>query len=247
MNIFFRIENKFQKINAKEDFEKLSERVISNIENIFNHFKGEKIIIVYKKQILEFISTKQKDFKILMQENGNNVEQVIVLINGKIDKKLTEFKNSIQNELTDVETKIAKEMESIGISETSLIEREVKFERSLGRKILLGFHLCTLGISTIGYGLLYALPNYLINKVLDNRRYDQFIDGQKDYINRLMKSYSKSIKKNIEKFKKLSLENARRLLGLLKSNNIETDDFWKEAKKQYIKIYSDYKSLKHLD
>ena len=87
----------------------------------------------------------------------------------------------------------------------------------------------------------------MINKVLDNRRYDQFIDEQKDYINRLMKSYSKSIKKNIEKFKKLSLENARRLLGLLKSNNIETDDFWKDAKKQYIKIYSDYKSLKHLD
>ena len=186
-----------------------------------------------------------------MQENGNNVEQVIVLINEKIDKKLTEFKNSIQNELTDVETKIAKEMESIGISETSLIERKVKFERSLGREILLGFHWCTLGISTlvfgIGYGLLYALPNYLINKALDNRRYDQFIDEQKDYINRLMKSYSKSIKKNIEKFKKLSLENARRLLGLLKSNNIETDDFWKEAKKQYIKIYSDYKSLNHLD
>jgi hypothetical protein len=62
-----------------------------------------------------------------------------------------------------------------------------------------------------------------------------------------MKSYSKSIKKNIENFKKLNLENARRLLGLLKPNCIETDEFWKDAKTQYIKIYNDYKSLKHLD
>ena len=251
MNIFFRIENNFQKIDAKEDFEKLSKRVISNIENIFNQFKGEEIIIEYKNQILEFINIKQKDFKILMQENGNNVEQVIVLINGKIDTKLEEFKKSIQNELTNVENKIAKEMETIGISETSLIEKGVKFEKSLGYKILLGINFCTLGIAPIalgiGYGLLYALPNYLINKAFDNRRYNQFIDEQKDYINRLMKSYSKSIKKNIEKFKKLSLENARRLLGVLKSNNIETDEYWKEAKKQYNKIYNDYKSLKHLD
>ena len=49
MNIFFRIENKFQKIDAKEDFEKISKKVINNIENIFNQFKGEKIIIKYKK------------------------------------------------------------------------------------------------------------------------------------------------------------------------------------------------------
>ena len=49
MNIFFRIENKFQKIDAKEDFEKISKRVINNIENIFNQFKREKIIIKYKK------------------------------------------------------------------------------------------------------------------------------------------------------------------------------------------------------
>jgi hypothetical protein len=143
MNIFFRIENKFQKIDAKEDFEKLSKRVISNIENIFNQFKGEEIIKEYKNQILEFINIKQKDFKILMQENGNNIEQVIVLIHEKIDKQLEEFKSSIQKELTDIENKIAQEMENIGISKTSLIERGIKYEKSLGVKILMGFHYCT--------------------------------------------------------------------------------------------------------
>ena len=114
----------------------------------------------------------------------------------------------------------------------------------------MGFHYCTFGLATIafgiGYGLLYALPNYLINKAFDYRKYKQFIDEEKEYLNKLMKSYSNSIKKNLEKFKKLSF-NAKRLLGLLESNNIETDEFWKEAKEQYIKIYNDYKSLKHLD
>ena len=251
MNIFFRIKNKFQKKNAKEDFEKISKKVINNMENIFNEFKGEKIIIEYKKQILEFINIKQKDFKILMQENGNNIEQVIFLINEKINKKIEEFRKSIQEELTGLETKIAKEMTNIGISETSLIDREIKYEETLGVKILMGFHYCTFGLTTIafgiGYGLLYALPNFLINKAFDDRKYKQFIDEEKEYLNKLMKSYSNSIKKNLEKFKKLSFENANRLLGLLESNSIETDEFWKEAKEQYIKIYNDYKSLKHLD
>ena len=62
----------------------------------------------------------------------------------------------------------------------------------------MGFHYCTLEISTlafgIGYGLFFALPNFLINKAFDERKYNLFIDDQKDYIKRLMKSYSKSIK-----------------------------------------------------
>ena len=78
-----------------------------------------------------------------MQENGNNIEQVIVLIDEKIDKQLEEFKSSRQKELTDVENKIAQEIENIGISETSLIERGIKYEKSLGVKILMGFHYYT--------------------------------------------------------------------------------------------------------
>ena len=251
MNIFFRIENKFEKKDAKEDFEKIAKKVLNNMENIFNDFKGEKIIKTHRKQILEYIKIKQKDFKILMQENENNVEQVIFLIDGKIDQQIEEFKDSIKVELTKVENKIAEEMINIGISEASILEREIKYEKSLGMKILLGFNYCTLGISTvvfgIGYGLLYALPNYLINKVKEERKFNQYIDEQKEYLNNLMKSYSNSIKKNLEKFKKMSFENAKRLLGLLESNSIETNDYWKEAKEKYIIIYNDYKNLKHLD
>ena len=81
-----------------------------------------------------------------MQENGNNID-VAGNINPSIGfrsyKQLEEFKSSIQKELTDVENKIAQEIENIGISETSLIERGIKYEKSLGVKILMGFHYCT--------------------------------------------------------------------------------------------------------
>ena len=56
--------------------------------------------------------------------------------------------------------------------------------------------------------------------------------------------FSNSIKKAIKKYKALSLENAKRLLGLLEANNIETDDFWKEAKKEYIEIYNEFENYK---
>ena len=119
------------------------------------------------------------------------------------------------------------------------------------RKYLNYLFFCTLGLSgylfCIGGGLFYYLPNFLINKFKKERKFNQFIDSNKEYVNNLMKSYSNSIKKNLEKFKKLSFENAKRLLGLLKSNSIEVDDYWKEAKKKYIKLYNDYKSLKHLE
>ena len=114
----------------------------------------------------------------------------------------------------------------------------------------MGFHYCTFGISTIvfgiGYDLFYALPNYIINKAMDQRKFNQFIDETTEYVENFMKSYSISIEKNIKKFKELTFENAKRLLGLLESNSIQTDDFWKEAKRQYQEIYNDYKKIKNL-
>ena len=251
MNIFFRIENRFKNNNnAEKDFKKISEAFIKRLEEIFSEFKGEEIIKKNKKEILDFLNIKRKDYKILMEENGNNIDQTILLVEKKVDEKISNFKNDIYLDLTNIENKIAEEMKNLGISETSLINKEIEFEKSLGVKILIGFHYCTLGISTlafgIGYGLLYALPNYIINKALDQRKFNQFIDETKEYVKKIMKSYSISIKKNIKKFKELTFENAKRLLGLLESNSIQTDDFWNEAKKQYQEIYNDYKKIKNL-
>ena len=185
-----------------------------------------------------------------MEENGNNIDQVILLVAEKVDAQISNFKFAIELELSNIENKIAGEMKNLGISETSLINKEIEFQKSLGVKILMGFHYCTFGISTIvfgiGYGLFYALPNYIINKAMDQRKFNQFIDETTEYVENFMKSYSISIEKNIKKFKELTFENAKRLLGLLESNSIQTDDFWKEAKRQYQEIYNDYKKIKNL-
>ena len=141
-------------------------------------------------------------------------------------------------------------MEIIGISETGLIDKKIEFERSLGKKILLGVHICvhicTLGVGTaiffLGYGI-YTLSNFVLNKFNDERKFNQFINEKKEYVETLMKSYLNSIEKNIKKFKELSIENAKRLLGLLKASSIEVDDFWRKAKDEYIMIFDMYKKI----
>lgn len=179
-----------------------------------------------------------------MQENENNVEEVIKLINKRIDDQIKDFEKEMDDELINIENKIGCEMENIGISETSLINKKITYERSLGMKIFIVFHYCTLGLDSllfcIGSGLFYYLPNFIINKFKKERKFNQFIDENKEYVNIIMKSYSNSIKNNMKKFKKLSVENAKRLLGLLESNNIETDDYWKQTKEQYLNIYNEY-------
>ena len=251
MNIFFRIENTFKNINAKEDFEKTSKKFIDNIKKIFGEFKGQIIIKEYKKEIIDFLNKKKKDYNILMEENGNKVDETISLINEKVNLKIENFKREIASELSKIEYKVAREMENLGISETSLLDREIIFKKSLGYKIFQGLHYCTLGLSTIaigiGVGLFYLLPNYLINKAFDKRKFNQFIDENKEWVENYMNSYSSSIKNNLKKFEKLSFENAKRLLGLLESNSIKTDDFWKEAKDLYLIIYNQYKKIKDLN
>ena len=183
-----------------------------------------------------------------MQENEKIVDNVINLLNDKIEALIQSFKEEINKELLDLENKIGKQMEGLGISETSLIDKNIEYKSSLGIKILLGIHICTFGLGTlalgIGLGLFYALPNFIINKMNDLRKFNQFLDEKKERVEYIMKSYSNSIKKAIKKQKALSLENAKRLLGLLEANNIETDDFWKEAKEEYIEIYNEFEKYK---
>ena len=186
-----------------------------------------------------------------MEENGNNVEQTIKLIYKKIDNEIDLFKEEIAKEISNIEIKISKQMISIGISETGLIDRSIKIEKSLGMKILMGIHYCTLGIGSsiiaLGYGLFYALPNFVINKFNDKRKFDQFINEGKEYVENLMISYSHSIAKNIKKFKNYSLENAKRLLGLLEASGIQTDQFWRQAKEEYLIIFNNYKEIYNLE
>ena len=85
MNVFFRIENIFEKINAEVDYKKISKDILSNIEKIFKNYNGEKIISDYKTQIINFIKQKKKEYIYLMQENSDNINEVIDLIYKKVN------------------------------------------------------------------------------------------------------------------------------------------------------------------
>ena len=251
MNIFFRLENKFEKIDAKEDYEKISNEYMKNIDNIFNEFKGKEIIEEYKNKILKYINDKIKDYKILMEENLNDVDTVIELLEGKITILIEKFRDEFEKELLKIENKIGEQMENLGLSETSIINREIASTTSLGYKIfivvVLGlaiFSPSTGVILALGRGLFYLLPNYIINKIYTKRKFNNFIDEKKEYIEKLMNCYLISTDENIHKFKKLTIHNAKRLLGLLKANSIDIDEYWEKSKNEYIKIYDYYVKIK---
>ena len=251
MNIFFRLENKFEKMDAKEDYEKISKECMANIENIFNEFKGKEIIKEYKNKILKYINDKTKDYKILMEENLNDVDKVTELLEAKITILIEKFREEFDKELSKIEIKIGEQMENLGLSETGIINREMGSTSSLRYKIFIVGALCLACVSplsfimlALGKGLFYSFPNYIINKIYTKRKFNNFIDEKKEYIEKLMNCYLISTDENINKFKELTIHNAKRLLGLLKASSIDIDEYWEKAKKEYIKIYEYYEKIK---
>ena len=251
MNLFFRIETNFEKLNAKEEYQMLSSKIINNIENIFNEFKGYIIVKKYKDQILNYMEEKKNSYDILIQENNNDIDLLINLINTKLKKELNSFISEIEIELTQIESKIGEQMKQIGLTETGVIDHKLKRKDSFQEKFLLGLSFATFGIGTIvfgiGYGLFYALPNKIMNQINQKRKFNQFINDRKKYIEEYMNNISSSIEKSINKFKNISIENAKRLLGLVEANKFETDDFWKESKEKYLLIFNNYKNIKNLN
>ena len=251
MNLFFRIETNFEKLNAKEEYQMLSSKIINNIENIFNEFKGYIIVKKYKDQILNYMEEKKNSYDILIQENNNDIDLLINLINTKLKKELNSFISEIEIELTQIESKIGEQMKQIGLTETGVIDHKLKRKDSFQEKFLLGLSFATFGIGTIvfgiGYGLFYALPNKIMNQINQKRKFNQFINDRKKYIEDYMNNISSSIEKSINKFKNISIENAKRLLGLVEANKFETDDFWKESKEKYLLIFNNYKKIKNLN
>ena len=249
MNVFFRIENIFEKINAEVDYKKISKDILSNIEKIFKNYNGEKIFSEYKTQIIDFIKQKKKEYIYLMQENSDDINEVIDLINKKIIQQMDDFQKAIDEEILKLEEDIGKLMKGIGITETGIINKEIRYKKTLFDKIIIGIHYATFGIGTFVYeiarGLFYELPNWIINKFKDDqRKYNQFLDDEKDSIKRIMDSYLTSTKENIKKYKELTVKNAERFLGLSKAATIAADDFWKEAMNKYLEIYEEYKNMK---
>ena len=137
MNIFFRIENCFEIKDAKFDFERISNEFLSKINKFFSEFKGEDLIKKHKEEIIEYIKKLKKNYRILMEENDNNIDQLIELINLKFNHKIDKFKEELENHLNELQNKINIEMKNIGLFETSIINRKIEYKKSLGQKILI--------------------------------------------------------------------------------------------------------------
>ena len=183
-----------------------------------------------------------------MQENSDNINEVIDLINKKIIQKMDDFQKAIDEEILKLEEDIGKLMKGIGITETGIINKEIRYKKTLFEKIMIGISFATFGVGAfvyaIGRGLFYELPNWIINIFKDQRKYNQFLDDKKDRIKRIMDSYLTSTKENIKKYKELTVKNTERFLGLSKAATIAEDDFWKEAKNKYLEIYEEYTNMK---
>ena len=244
MNIFFRIESSnFEIVKAKEDFEKVAKNTLKNIENLFDEFQGLKIIEEFKEKIFAFIEEKRKSYKQLMAENENKVDNVILIVEKEINEHKKNFRNQFDTELKKFETKIAKELEKIGFSEKkNVIDKNI--EKIYSTKIK--FFFATLGIGALAYGLFYSLPKHIIRIFKDETKFVDFLDKIKDEIENDLESISTSLDKNFNSFKKINIENAKRLLGLIEAGNIKTDDFWNEAKEKYLIIFNDYKKIKNI-
>ena len=244
MNIFFRIEStNFEITKAKEDFEKVAKDTLKNIENIFDEYQGQKIIEEFKENIFAFIEEKRKSYKQLIAEHGNKIDNVLSIVENEINERKKNFRNQFDSELKKIETKISEELKKIGFSEQkSVIDKNV--EKIVSTKIK--FFFATLGIGALAYGLFYSLPKHIIRFFRDKNKFDDFLDKIKENIENDLESISTSIDKNFKSFKKINMENAKRLLGLIEAGNIKTDDFWNEAKEKYLEIFNNYKAIKNI-
>ena len=192
-----------------------------------------------------------------MQENENNVEKIINLINSQIKDFLEFFLFEINEKLSILEIEIVKQMQIVGIYDEEKPKNKMlknnnnKEEKlAIGSKILIGVSIGVLVIIgspfITGYELFYTLPNYIINKFNDKRKFDIYISEKKKELENKMIFYEDLVNSKINSYKKLTLEKGKRLLGLLEANSIEVDEIWEDAKKEYLNIYNDYKNIKNL-
>ena len=252
MNTFYKIDNSFISNKTKEELEKTSNEMINNIKTIFNNFNFESIIDKYKKNIIQYIDEMGKSFKKLMKKHKNDLNKIIDSINKEIYDIINKLKDELVIQFGILQEKIWDEVEKIGV--TTILKEENKYkEIPLSKKILIG----TLAVpaTIIGiplyilYGIAWELPSFVVKKIInatkkEENKFQEFLVTRKGEINEILEKILNNYKSKTNDFKISIIENSKRVLGLIEANNIETDDFWNETKKQYEKIYENYKNIK---
>ena len=243
MNIFFRIENSYINNDANSDFKKALNEELKNIEEIINDFKPEDYFKAYKQDIFNFIDERKNCFKELVKENKN----VLDFINKQIILKIKNLKEELDKNYDLVQEKISEKLKKLGIPINEILNNNKKndlFKKKINyTSIIISFPFLLV------YGITCKLPSLIAKKIIQNFKSQEIIFKEKlekiknkidTKFNEILIRYNKEIikiKKNIIKIKE-------KILGLIEASSVEIDEFWEEAKKEYIKIKEKYENIK---
>ena len=254
MNIFFRIENTYINKNANFDFKTALNEVLINIEAIFNNFKPEEYFEAYKQEILQFIEENKITFNVLDINNKKKLKGVVDYINKVIEQKIIKLKEELEKNYLLLQEKISEEMKKLGINRGETLDNNKK-KNLFKKKKDYGFiiKMSTSLIISFPFLLVYAItwefPNWIIKNIKkkfesNETKFKVNLEKIKKKINKQFDETLKIYKNEYIKIKNNTIKTAESLLGLIKANSVETDGFWEEAKKEYIKIKKEYIKIK---
>ena len=216
LNIFFGIEEGFN-VNGENSF-KLIQMSLNNVDKYFEDFKGNKIIEKCKNILLNFLKEQKSSFKVLMEKYNKNVNKIIEFLENKLKREMIAFKKLLVDELNNLEKNIGEELNKIG-HEMISINKNVAISFSTKEKVLVSISFCTLGVGAVAYGLFYKLPNFIINAISEERKFQQFLEEIEGKIKTEFKTIKDSIEDNIKSYKNLVTKNIKRLDGIIKAGN----------------------------
>ena len=244
MSKFFRLDNAQDNDLFRSQIERNSLEYRSNLEKIFEEFKDKKLLDQCASQITECILRIGTNYNELMKQNGNDIGKIITLVNREIISEYIRIENLINEELINLKITIVEFMEKEGMD----VER-IKIDLNLkGIKVEGGeennnnYSLFSKILYTLQpvYGLVQTFPNYIINKINKEKAFQSLLNNKFGEAEEKIKKYKKYIDKKIEEYRQLSINNANRLLNLRQANNIEIDDFWREAQGVYTELLNQY-------
>ena len=243
MNKFFRLENVYEN-SENEKNEKKSKDFINDIEKLFKDFKGKEIVNKKIIQLSDYILNLEKNYYSLMRESGHDVEKVISVIDRAVLSEYTKINNLINEEIIILKLAIIDVMAKAGIDvkriKIDLNYNEIKLVKGELRKKKEDNIFETIFLLTFP---LFSL--FKENSPSNEKIFGDYISKKLKEVEQNMYKYMEYINEKIEELSVLCISNANRLLGLRESNNIEVDDFWKNAKDVYIELFNQYIDIKN--
>ena len=238
MNKFFRLENVFDNDKFKSDNEIKAIDCINDIEKIFKDFKGKEMVNKYIFQISDYISDMDKNFHLLMEQNGYNIKKVIESVEEEIISKYQEMNNMINEEIVILKITIVEKMEKAGIDQERIkIDynySEIKIGKKEDKNEKIDNMFSKLFLS------IFPIIGLFTEKNINENAFHSFIKKKLKENEVKMQEYNDFIEEKVEELRLLCINNADRLFDLRESNNIEIDDFWKESRDIYIELFNQY-------